>query len=184
MKILKNMPLPCFSIVFCALLALTPAAFAQPVHEYTLNRLIELSNLNGMLLQSNREMRPMFDMQAEEILKAQLAVPELNSQQKGAAVKISRLLQQTNESIITDPQFMRMIRKHFQNTYTEEEAQAFIQFLSTPVGQSINQKNAGMMNSILQETMTLSAAIMNDSARQHQFNEQLASILQPLLLNN
>ena len=75
-----------------------------------------------------------------------------------------------------------MICKNFQKAFTEEEAQAYIAFLSTPMGQSINQKSAGLMNSILQETMTLSTAILNDS--QQSFNEKLASILQPLLLSN
>jgi hypothetical protein len=38
------------------------------------------------------------------------------------------------------------------------------------------------LNSILHETMTLNAAILNDS--QQSLNEKLASILLPLLLSN
>lgn len=171
------------ALLFSCLLLLGPAALAQPVQDRTLNRLIELSNLNSMVIQSSHDMRPIFDTQAEDILKANLAVSTLNQQQKNAALKISRLLQATNESIVSDPQFLHMIRKNFQKAFTEEEAQAYIAFLSTPMGQSINQKSAGLMNSILQETMTLSASILNDSQRQQNFNEKLASILQPLLSN-
>ena len=75
-----------------------------------------------------------------------------------------------------------MICKNFQKAFTEEEAQAYIAFLSTPMGQSIDKKSTGLLNSILHETMTLNAAILNDS--QQSLNEKLASILQPLLLSN
>ncbi|MGE8541513.1 MAG: DUF2059 domain-containing protein [Acinetobacter sp.] len=172
------------SFILSCSLCFSTAVFAQPVQEKTLNQLIDLSNLSGLILKSSRDMRPMFDTQAEEILKMNLAITALNAQQKKAAAQISTLLQSTNEGIVSDPQFLSMIRKNFQQAFTEEEAQAYIAFLSTPMGQSINQKSAGLMNNILQESMTISSAIMNDSERQQSFNDKLASILQPLLLNN
>ncbi|MEN3979466.1 DUF2059 domain-containing protein [Acinetobacter sp. CWB-B33] len=167
----------------CCLCCCT-AIYAQPVQEKTLNQLIDLSNLSGLILKSSRDMRPMFDTQAEEILKMNLGITALNSQQKKAAVQISQLLQITNEDIVSDPQFLSMIRNNFRQAFTEEEAQAYIAFLSTPMGQAINQKSAGLMNNILQESLNISTAIMNDSKRQQSFNDKLASILQPLLLSN
>jgi len=59
-------------------------------YKTTLNRLIELSNLNSMIIQSSRDMHPIFDTQAEDILKANLAVSTLNQQQKNAALKFRR----------------------------------------------------------------------------------------------
>lgn len=78
------------ALLFSCLLLLGPAALAQPVQDRTLNRLIELSNLNSMVIQSSRDMRPIFDTQAEDILKANLAVSTLNQQQKNAALKFRR----------------------------------------------------------------------------------------------
>ncbi|MCW8038675.1 MULTISPECIES: hypothetical protein [Acinetobacter] len=59
-------------------------------YKTTLNRLIELSNLNSMIIQSSRDMHPIFDTQAEDILKANLAVSTLNQQQKNVALKFRR----------------------------------------------------------------------------------------------
>ncbi len=56
-----------------------------------------------MIAQSNQNMRPMFDAQAEDILKNNLGVLELSSEQKHVAQKISLLLQKTNEAIISNP---------------------------------------------------------------------------------
>jgi hypothetical protein len=43
-----------------------------------------------MIIQSSRDMHPIFDTQAEDILKANLAVSTLNQQQKNAALKFRR----------------------------------------------------------------------------------------------
>ncbi len=161
---------------------MSSALMAQPVQEKTLDHLIELSNFTGMIAQSNQNMRPMFDAQAEDILKNNLGVLELSTEQKLVAQKISLLLQKTNEAIISNPKFLHMIRKNFQQTYTEEEAQAYIQFLSTPMGQSINRKSSVMTNNILQETLAISNEILNQPLQMQRFNEQLTSLIQPLLL--
>ena len=163
---------------------MSSALMAQPVQEKTLDHLIELSNFTGMIAQSNQNMRPMFDAQAEDILKNNLGVLELSTEQKLVAQKISLLLQKTNEAIISNPKFLHMIRKNFQQTYTEEEAQAYIQFLSTPMGQSINRKSSVMTNNILQETLAISNEILNQPLQMQKFNEQLASLIQPLLLKS
>ena len=163
---------------------MSSALMAQPVQEKTLDHLIELSNFTGMIAHSNQNMRPMLEAQAEDILKNNLGVLELSSEQKHVAQKISLLLQKTNEAIISNPKFLHMIRKNFQQTYTEEEAQAYIQFLSTPMGQSINRKSSIMTINILQETLAISNEILNQPLQMQKFNEQLASIIQPLLLKS
>lgn len=173
-----------YTLLLLGVLSTSPILSAQTVQEKTLDHLIELSNFSGMILQSNRNMRPLFDSQAEEILKSHLGVSTLNVLQKEASLKISQLLQKTNEDLVTDEKMLQLIRKHFQNTYSEEEAQAYIQFLSTPIGQSINSKSAIMLNNMMQETLSLSTEMMNNPKRQQQFNLKLTRIIQPLMLNN
>lgn len=170
-------------LILCTLCS-SPMLNAQTVQEKTLDHLIQLSNFSGMIVQSNRNLRPMFDSQAEEILKNHLGISHLSARQKDAALKISQLLQNTNEELVTDEKMLQLIRKHFKNTYSEEEAQAYIAFLSTPVGQAINQKSVLMLNNMMQETLTLSTEMMNNPHRQQHFNQQLSNIIQPLLLKN
>ena len=165
------------ALFFSCLPLLSPAALAQPVQDHIkpLNWIIQLK-------QHDHTVQPRYapDLWHTGWRHSQSQSSGLYTE--SAAEKCGAQIQATNESIVSDPQFLHMICKNFQKAFTEEEAQAYIAFLSTPMGQSINQKSAGLLNSILHETMTLNAAILNDS--QQSLNEKLASILQPLLLSN
>ena len=170
------------SLIFSAVFMFSTTANAQPIQEQTLNQLLKLSDITQLMKDSNKELQPFFDAQAQEILKANLGVNELDSKQENAAKKISLLLQQTNQNIISDPKFSVMIKDSFKKMYTEEEAQAYIAFLSTPMGQSINKKSSLVMSHVVKETQKLTQEIMNDSEKSQQFNQKLVAIVQPLII--
>ncbi len=169
-------------LITVGILTFSTAGFAQTVQDTTLEKLLKLSNTSQLIIQSSHDMKPLFDAQAQDLLKANLGLQTLNKEQQRAAEKISQLLQDTNQEIVSDPKFLNLIKSGYRSTFTEEEAQAYIQFLSTPMGQSINNKSSRLMNDIVKGTVSLTGEIMNDPARQEKFREQMMAIIHPLIL--
>ena len=65
-------------------------------------------------------------------------------------------------------------------TFTEEEVLANIQFLETPIGQSINKKSSKMMAEIMRNSIEMSTAMMQDPTTQKEMNQRVEKILKPL----
>ena len=75
---------------------------------------------------------------------------------------------------------MQMLKDVYMQTFTEEEVLANIQFLETPIGQSINKKSSKMMSEIMRNSIEMSAQMMQDPATQDEINQQVAKTLEPL----
>ena len=69
-------------------------------------------------------------------------------------------------------------------TFTEEEVLANIQFLETPIGQSINKKSSKMMAEIMRNSIEMSTAMMQDPTTQKEMNQRVEKILKPLFKQN
>ena len=122
----------------------------------------------------------MFDAQAQSILKSSLKVQDLDAQQLAAADKISALILNMSLEILEDPKFYNMLKSNFQNTFTEEEAQANIKFLESPLGQSINKKTVALMGDVMTQTQSLAEQIFQDPAKKDSFIQSINDIVQPL----
>lgn len=169
--------------IFCciSLTTLSLAAYAQPATEASAKKAIELSNMKGILLQSQQEMRPVFDTQAEEMLKNMFKTTTLNPEQQKAANQIAEVTANFSNKLIADPKFMQMLQDVYQQTFTEEEVLANIEFLKTPLGQSINKKSSTMMSKIMQNSLEMSSQMMQDPKTQEEVNQKIAQIMMPLL---
>ena len=154
---------------------------AAPMTDNTANKLIQLTEVQLLLKNSQIEIQPIFEQQAEVILKNALATETLDAKEQQAAKQISQLMANLSKQIIDNPEFLNMIKQSYQRTYSEEEAQAYIAFLSTPQGQSINRKSPELMKLVMQQSTALSNQISNDPQQQEKFMQQLNSIIQPLL---
>jgi len=123
------------ALFFSCLPLLSPAALAQPVQDHIkpLNWIIQLK-------QHDYTVQPRYapDLWHTGWRHSQSQSSGLYTE--SAAKKCGAQIQATNESIVSDPQFLHMICKNFQKAFTEGEAQAYIAFLSTPMGQSIDKK--------------------------------------------
>lgn len=75
---------------------------------------------------------------------------------------------------------MQMLKNVYMQTFTEEEVLANIQFLETPLGQSINKKSSKMMSEIMRNSIAMSAEMMQDPAIQQEMNRQIEKTLTPL----
>lgn len=157
------------------------STYAAPAKEQTIEKLMQISDIQGVLQQTNQELKPMFDAQAQVILKDALKVKTLDEKQQLAAAQISDLMSNMTNEITKDPKFYEMIKTNFKNTFTEEEAQANIQFLQTPLGQSINQKTAKLMTDLMQQSQSLAEQIFQDPEKKDRFVQSMNEILQPLV---
>lgn len=168
------------SVLLISFLSSSSALYAAPMKNESLEKLIQLSNVENFIKNSATEMRPVLDQQAELIIKQSLAVEKLNAKQQQAAQQLSALMFAKNQEIMQNPKFMQMIKNIYQKTYTEEEAQAYITFLSSPLGQSISLKTSKLTTEMMQESTKIAYELFNDTAQQKEFMLQLSKIIAPL----
>ena len=166
------------AVMLLSTLSLT--TYAKPATDASVERVLELSDIKATLARTQIEMRPIYDQQAEEIIKNVFQVQSLNPEQQKAAKEISTVIYSFSNKLISDPKFVQMLKNVYKQTFTEEEILANIQFLETPLGQSINKKTSKMMSEIMQQSMTMSAEMMQDSSTQNSINQQIKQILKPL----
>ncbi|OTG57927.1 hypothetical protein B9T36_13245 [Acinetobacter sp. ANC 4204] len=163
-----------------ALCVLSTASFAKPATEASVEKALKLGDIKGTLAQSQQEMRPVYDQQAEEIIKNIFKTSTLNPEQQKAAKQIAEITASFSSKLISDPKFMQMLKDVYMQTFTEEEVLANIQFLETPLGQSINKKSSKMMSEIMRNSIAMSAEMMQDPAIQQEMNRQIEKTLTPL----
>ncbi len=123
------------------LCVLSTASFAKPATEASVER-PKLGDIKGTLAHLSKKCAPSYDQQAEEIIKNIFKTSTLNAEQQKAAKQIAEITASFSSKLISDPKFMQMLKNVYMQTFTEEEVLANIQFLETPLGQSINKKAA------------------------------------------
>jgi uncharacterized protein len=176
-KIMMNVVLSLSALLIGA------TAYSKPIQPQTLEKLIEVSNFNQLIKESNKDLKPFFDQQAEYILKSSLSVNELNKSQKIASVQISQLLSEINETITNDPKFITLVKESYKANFTEEEALTYIDFLSTPIGKSINQKSSLVTNQLIHKTSQFSEELLANPEYNAKFNKKVLEIIEPLMVN-
>lgn len=169
------------SLLLITILGSSPTLYAAPMKQESLDKLIQLSNVEEQLQGTTTEMRPAFEKQAEFIIQQALSVQQLNAKQRQAVQPLADFLLSQNQQLMKNPKFIQMIKNVYQKTFTEEEAQAYITFLSSPLGQSISKKGNILANEIVQQSIKLAAEISKEPGQQQEIALQLNKILQPLL---
>lgn len=182
MKINKGNPKTFQQLFIVAILCgITSSIFASPAKDKSVDKLMQLSDITEIFKQSTRDMQPYFDEQAEDLVRQVTGTQTLNIDQQNAAIQISELYSSVQQKLLTDPEFLDMFKQLFKKTFTEEEIQANIAFLSTPLGQSINKKMNHLMNEILQVTTNFSQVQMSKAENQQMIKEKMETILKPIL---
>ncbi len=105
-------------------------------------------------------------------------------EQQKAAKQIADVTASFSQKLISDPKFLQMLKNVYMQTFTEEEVLANIQFLETPIGQSINKKSSKMMAEIMRNSIEMSTTMMQDPATQKEINQRVEKILKPLFKQN
>ncbi|AYO56240.1 DUF2059 domain-containing protein [Acinetobacter sp. WCHAc060025] len=165
----------------CFIWGIQSTAFATVATDKSVDKLIQLSNISEIFKQSTRDMQPYFDEQAEDLVRQITGAQTLNIEQQNAVLQISALYTEVQQNLVTNPEFTDMFKALFKKTFTEEEVQANIAFLSTPLGQSINNKTNSLMTEILQETTLFSQKQMLKPENQKVLKAKMEAILKPIL---
>lgn len=165
----------------CFIWGIQSTAFATVATDKSVDKLIQLSNISEIFKQSTRDMQPYFDEQAEDLVRQITGAQTLNIEQQNAVLQISALYTEVQQNLVTNPEFTNMFKALFKKTFTEEEVQANIAFLSTPLGQSINNKTNSLMTEILQETTLFSQKQMLKPENQKVLKAKMEAILKPIL---
>ena len=170
------------SLLFTSLLlGIQSNCFASPATDKSIDKLMQLSNISEIFKQSTRDMQPYFDQQAEDLVRQVTGAQTFNIDQQNAVLQISALYSEVQQRITTDPKFIDVFKALFKKTFTEEEVQANIAFLSTPLGQSINQKMNLLMSEIMLETTKFSQEQMLKEENQKLIKQKMEAILVPLV---
>jgi hypothetical protein len=182
MKINKGKSMKIKQFIFTlSLCCITVSSFASPATDKSVDKLMQLSNITEIFRQSTRDMQPYFDEQAEDLVRQVTGAQTLNIDQQNAALQISALYSDVQQKLITDPEYLDLFKSLFKKTFTEEEIQANIAFLSTPLGQSINQKMNLLMTEVMQETTQFSQKQMLKAENQKVIKDKMEAILKPIL---
>lgn len=168
-------------LIACLFFGVQSSVFASPATDKSIDKLMQLSNISEIFKQSTRDMQPYFDDQAEALVRQVTGAQTLNIDQQNAALQISALYSDLQQQLVTDPEYLNMFKSLFKKTFTEEEVQANIAFLSTPIGQSINQKMNTLMTEVMQETTKFSQEKMLKVENQKDLKEKMETILKPIL---
>lgn len=179
MKMYYSRYLPVLLLATCS--SLNMACFASPATEKSVSKLIQLSEFTTLLDQSSMDMQPYFDQKAEELIKRVTSTEILSIDEQNAALQVSALLSDMHQQMIHNPKFIQMFKDTFQKTYTEEELQAYIAFLSTPMGQTINNKTNKVMSEIYTQSAQISEQSMTTPEYQEAFKTKLMAIIKPLV---
>ncbi|MCH7394317.1 DUF2059 domain-containing protein [Acinetobacter dispersus] len=156
--------------------------FASPAQSKSVKELIKLSELENVLNTSLDEMQPSLDLEAENILLRVLGKEELTTTQEHLAVlELSQLLKDTSSKVFARPETVQAIEKIYADTLSEEEIQAYLKFLKTPEGKSINQKTLQISTNVFQYMNNLSQKTLNDPEQSSQLKEQFLTIIKPLI---
>ena len=169
-------------ISFCLVIAVQNTE-ASPAQVKSVKELIKLSELENILHTSLDEMQPTLDAEAENILLRILGKQRLTTTEEEhlAVIELGQLLKQTSSKMFARPETLQAIEKIYTETLSEEEVQAYLKFLRTPEGKSINQKNLKINTNVFQYINNLSQKTLADPEQSLQLKEQLLSIIKPLI---
>lgn len=115
---------------------------SAPASDQDINQLLKLSELDLVFTQGIKELQPMFDSEAEQIVSNITGTTNLNAKQLTIAQQLSQAMSKTTEKALFDPQVRVKLQQILKTVYTDKEVKAYNAFLSTPEGQAINRKNS------------------------------------------
>ncbi|WP_296281321.1 DUF2059 domain-containing protein [uncultured Acinetobacter sp.] len=136
-------------------------SFAAPATTQDVDKLISVMNLNQLMQDTLKQLRPQLDQQAYVIVQSVVKHESLSPQEQVIANQLADKLYTQSQKMLAWNKLKPVYSKIYGDVFSAEEVKAQIDFYSSSVGQSILQKTP----LVAQETMK----IMND---------QLSSVMQ------
>lgn len=155
----------------------TLAAPAQPA---SVQELIRLSNAEQLVKEAVKSYTPYFQKHSEQVIKEYTGHETLTEQDQVAVQKLSKIFLNTVETFLQQAKPIEIIKNIYTQQLSEEEVQAYIRFLKSPEGQSINQKMPIILQQTAQKINQATENLTQDKKFQQQITQQIANVLKPL----
>lgn len=129
-------------------------SFAAQASPQDVDKLINVMNLNQLIQDTLKQIRPQLDQQAYTIVQSIVKHENLSPQEQVIANQLADKLYGQSQKMLAWDKLKPVYSKIYSNVFNAEEIKAQIDFYSSPIGQSILQKTP----LVAQESMK----IMND----------------------
>lgn len=117
-------------------------SFAAPASQAEIDQLVKVMNLDQLLQDTLKQIRPQIDQQAYTIVESIVKHDNLTPQEQVVANELAdKLYQQSQKSLAWD-KLQPIYSKIYHDVFSAEEVKAQINFYSSPVGQSILKKSS------------------------------------------
>ena len=158
----RGIKMKAFKYLICGLICCSAnLSFAAPATAQDVDKLINVMNLNQLMQDTLKQLRPQLDQQAYVIVQSVVKHENLSPQEQVIANQLADKLYTQSQKMLAWDKLKPVYSKIYGDVFSAEEVKAQIDFYSSSVGQSILQKTP----LVAQETMK----IMND---------QLSSVMQ------
>lgn len=114
--------------------------YAQQPTNQQVNQLMQVMNVEQLLQETIKQLKPQFDQQANTVVKSIVKKEHLSTEEQQVANEFANQLYQYTLKAIAWNNIKPVYEKIYKNVYNADEVQAQIDFYSTPVGQSILKK--------------------------------------------
>lgn len=115
--------------------------YAAQATEQSVNQLIKVMNIDSILQQTLKQIRPQMDQQAYMTVKSIVKHEQLNPQEQIVANQLADKMYEQSVKILSWEQMKPMYQQIYKTVYSAEEVEAQIDFYSSTVGQAILQKS-------------------------------------------
>lgn len=155
-------------------------ALAAPANPTSVQQLMQLSHVEQLVQSSVQGMQPFFIEQSTQLVKNYTGHQQLSQKELSAVQQLAHVIQNSTNGMIKQANLGTIVQGIYAKTFTEEEVQAYIKFLSTPEGQSINSKTPILMTEMGQQMNSVTNRILSDKNNQIQIQNQVNKILNTL----
>lgn len=155
-------------------------AFAAPATEVSVQKALKLTNINDVVSQSIQSSQTVLTSQSVQLVRQYTGHNVLTTQDNQAAQQIAQVLYNNTNSILKDLNIQQIAGDVYRRYYTEEELKAYIKFLETPEGQSINRKLPLITQNVTQDVVKRLQSNPDVKTRREQSNQQVKDILSKL----
>lgn len=115
--------------------------YAAQATEQSVNQLIKVMNIDSILQQTLKQIRPQMEQQAYMTVKSIVKHEQLNPQEQIVANQLADKMHEQSVKILSWEQMKPMYQQIYKTVYSAEEVEAQIDFYSSTVGQAILQKS-------------------------------------------
>ena len=155
-------------------------AIAAPANPTSVQQLMQLSHVDQLVQNSVQGMQPFFVEQSTKIVKNYTGHTQLSQKDLSAVQQLANVIQSSTNDMIKQANIGTVVQSIYAKTFTEEEVQAYIKFLSTPEGQSINNKTPVLMAEMGQQMNSVTNRVLSDKNNQMRIQSQVNNILNTL----